>query len=182
VGGNQDVGQVTYGILSIVIGIVVLVVTCWIVDRLDQREPGEKRVAWRPWYRTAVACGYYATMGLVTSFGRDRFAVQLVQPGNFGLLIEFAAMVGFPVLIALQLLTRSSIRVQVVEIFAVCLSFPVGAELARRLDLTTVDVQRLGLVEFSLIFGLWFGMLTTIAALCTLGTRAVLRLLGFPDR
>ncbi len=172
----------TYGILSIVIGIVVLVATCWVIDRLDRREPGESRVAWRPWYRTAVACGYYAAMGLATSFGRNGFAVQLVQPGTVGLLVEFGALSGFPVLIGLQLLTRTSIRVQALEIFAVCLSFPLGAELGRRLDLTTVDVLGRGLGDVSLIFAMWFGVLTTIAALCTLGTRAVLRLLGFPDR
>lgn len=161
-----------YGIVSILLGVAVLTATAWAVDRLDRRAPGEKRVAWRPWYRTAVACAWYATMGALST-------LDGIIGGSVWL--EFGFFVGIPALISLQLFTRSTIPLQALEIFGICVSFALGVALTRQLGIGGVNVVGADLRDSITILGLWFVNLTAIASVCTVVTRVVLRFVGQGD-
>lgn len=160
-----------YGLASIVLGVAVLAVTCWAVERLDRRAPGERRVAWRPWYRTAIACGYYALLGCVAGW-RGTTGVWLF--------FELLWLGGFPVLLVLQLATSSPVRLQILECFALCLSIVCGVLVAESLGLDTRRFLGESCWEAAWIFALWFATLSLIAAGSTLTVRGLRRLLRLP--
>lgn len=157
--------------MSLACGLAALCLTVWGVERLEARAPAQKRVAWRPWYRTAIACGFYLVMGASSASGH-------IIGGP--LLTEFGTIVGFPVLIVVQLLTRSSIRLQALEIFGVCLSFALGTIISRELGLSTDDLfARRSLQDEIFLFAVWFSILTTIAAASTCVVRGIGQMLGW---
>ncbi len=46
---------IVYGGVIALVALAVIVLTAWAVDRLDSANRGPKSVAWRPWWRTAIA-------------------------------------------------------------------------------------------------------------------------------
>ena len=92
--------------------------------------------------------------------------------------MELFSLSGLLVLLACQLLTRSTIRLQALEAFGVCLAFLVGSQIPAILGLSTGDFLRTRLHDASLqdaaiTFAVWFTILTSVAAGSTLLVRAV---------
>ncbi len=159
-----------FGLVGIILGAAVLCAVFLVVDRLDQRASAPKRVAWRPWYRTAIGCAYFMAIGFGSNSGRF-----IGGP----VLLEFAGVSGLIVFIGLQLTTQSRIRVQVVEIFSYSFAFMLGILLAESIGFSTRDIAvRHGLREHVILCGGWFLSVTGIAVLSTVLVRIVRKFLS----
>lgn len=140
-----------YGLAICAVALVVLVGTAWLVDRLDAADRGPKRVLWRPWYRTAIACVTCLAIGVL-----------------FGLHLEVFGLVfvAFAVLLVMQIWTRSGVALQLLECLGISLSFYVGVAIVRSLDAT---ITRPGLVMFRAFVGS-MGLFVIFGTIAVLGT------------
>lgn len=150
-----------YGLLGACLALVVLVATVWAVDRLDAADRGEKRVWWRPWYRTAIAGGVFCLIGLL---------------GRGGVDIAFVFALTFLVLLTLQLWTGSGLKLHYLETLALLMCFFGGIALMHWLDPEASDSPDLiSLRRAFYICIYWFLLFSAIGTVCITIRRILVR-------